>query len=459
MADIQSMCWIIPESIDLEAILKKDPPNFKYKIDYFYYFVDLIVEASDLEDLDNDSGYVKLEAKKLQSFARKYNDYLDYLRRKFVNRSKKYIVGKESFGYCISLKSDLKGLKAIPIIDFKIRQKLKKLYKEEQRVIQNVSKKHYHLTKWFNKHLTIEEEKARQKVDELLPYKPAEGMIWGEIKGRPSNVAKRYKALSAIQKFVTQDFYYSVDENIGRFHSNVANIKKELRAFIRYDGQKLVNIDIKNSQPLFSTLLLSEAFYNKHSKYVNIYSIPSILQLLSNPNDKHISFISHYIMIVKSSKTQSSKEFKRYNKLVYSGDFYKKISSIIAPKEPFDKSAMKTMMFMVFFSSNRFIGQPKAQFKRLFRAHFPEVYEVFKRIKKGNHAALSHLLQRIESNIIVELASRRIAEERPEVPIFTVHDSIATTLGNEEYIEAVIKEEIFSYTGLKVKLGREYWTD
>ena len=95
MADIQSMCWIIPESIDLEAILKKDPPNFKYKIDYFYYFVDLIVEASDLEDLDNDSGYVKLEAKKLQSFARKYNDYLDYLSMKFVNRSKKYIVVKE----------------------------------------------------------------------------------------------------------------------------------------------------------------------------------------------------------------------------------------------------------------------------------------------------------------------------------------------------------------------------
>jgi len=459
MADVKSMCWIIPESIDLEEILMKDPPNFKYKIDYFYYFIDLIVEASGLEDLDNDSGYVKLQAKRLQQFTHEYNKYLDYLRRKFVHRSKKYIVGKESFGYRISLKSDLKGLKAIPISDFKIRQKIKKLYKEEQRVIQKVSKKHHHLTKWFNKHLTIEEEKSRQKVDELLPYKPAKGMIWGEIKGKPSNVAKRYKALSAIQKIVTQDFYYSVDENIGRFHSNVANIKKELRAFIRYDGQKLVNIDIKNSQPLFSTLLLSEAFYNKHSKPINIYNIPSVLPLLSPPSDKHISSIRHYIMIVKTSEKQYSKGFRRYNKLVSSGDFYKKISSVIAPKMPFDKAAMKTMMFMVFFSSNRFIGQPQAQFKRLFRAHFPEVYEVFKRIKKGNHAALSHLLQRIESNIIVELASRRIAEERPEVPIFTVHDSIATTVGNEEYIEAVIEEEIFGYTGLKVKLGREYWTD
>jgi hypothetical protein len=239
----------------------------------------------------------------------------------------------------------------------------------------------------------------------------------------------------------------------------VANIKKELRAYITYDGQKLVNIDIKNSQPLFSTLLISEAFYDLRTKPLNIFNIPSVLPLLSNPHDKHVSFIGHYIMLVKNSKTQYSKGFQRYKSLVLSGDFYRRISKIIAGGEPFDKAQMKTMMFMVFFSSNRFIGQPQAKYKKLFRQHFPEVYEVFKRIKKGNHAALSHLLQRIESNIIVERASRRIALERPDLPIFTVHDSIATTVGNEDYVETVIKEEVYNYTGLKVKLGREYWTD
>lgn len=457
MPDIQSMCWLIPDSIDLEAILKKDPPKFKYKIDYFYYLIDLIVEKSDLEDLDNDRGYVKLNARLLQDFNKKYKQYLEYLRKKFVHRSKQYVPGKESFGYRISLKGDLKNLKAIPIVDFKIRQKVK-----AQHVKQNIDmgkgvKKHKHLTKWFNKFLTIDEEGAKKKVDELFPYNPVKGGIWGEHKTRPSNVAKRYKAFSSIQKFVNQDFYYSVDENIGRFHSNIANIKKELRAFIRYDGQKLVNVDIKNSQPLFSTLLLTRAFYNKHSKPINIYHIPSVLPLLSTPYHQLLSIIDHYIMIVESSETQYSKGFKKYISLVNSGDFYRKVSSVIAPGKPYNKAEMKTMMFLVFFSNNRFIGQPEAHFKRLFKASFPEVYEVFKRLKKGNHTALSHILQRIESSVIVEKASRRITEERPNLPIFTVHDSIATTVGNEKYVSQLIKEEILNFTGLSAQIGIEYW--
>lgn len=457
MADVKSMCWLIPESIDLEEILKKEPPKFKYKIDHFYYLIDLIVQASDLQDLDNDSGYVRLNAKRLQYFNKNYNHYLEYLRKKFVGRSKQYIPGKESFGYRITLKSDLKNLKAVPIVDFKIRQKIKAEYVEHKLEMEKGVKKHKHLTHWFNKFLTIDEEGARKRVDELFPYNPVKGGIWGPVKGRASKVAKRYKAFSSIQKIANQDFYYSVDENIGRFHSNIANIKKELRAFIRYDGQKLVNVDIKNSQPLFSTLLLTKAFYNPHSKPINIYHIPTVLQLLSTPHNKLLSTISHYIMIVESSETQSSKGFKKYAALVNSGDFYRKISEVIAPNKPYNKAEMKTMMFMVFFSSNRFIGQSQADFKRLFKANFPEVYEVFRLLKKGNHATLSHVLQRVESNVIIERAARRIAEEKPNLPIFTVHDSIATTVGNEGYVSAVLKEEIYKYTGLKAKLGKEYW--
>jgi hypothetical protein len=459
MADIKSMCWIIPASIDMEEILKKDPPEFKHKVDYFYYIIDTITEASDLEDLDNNAGFVNLQAKRLQAFNHNYGKYIDYLLGKVIRRDG-YVVGKKSFGYCINIRNEDGGLKAVPIIDFIARKNLKQEYAEKKKNSGIKGKKYDYLTKWFNPQLKIDGEKAREKVNELFP--PLTGAIRGTKKGQPSRTTKRYKSLVAIEKFEKQEFYNSVDGNIGRFHSNIANIKKELRQFITYNEQQLVNVDIKNSQPLFSTLLLSEAFYNILSKPINIYNIPSVLPYINinitNIN-KTISIIDHYIMIVESSESVNNKGFQKYIDLVNSDDFYRRMASIIAPNKPYVKAEMKTMMFMVFFSSNRFIGQPQAQFKRLFRAHFPEVYEVFRMIKKGNHAALSHLLQRIESNIIVELASRRIAEERPEVPIFTVHDSIATTVGNEEYIEAVIEEEIFGYTGLKVKLGREYWTD
>ena len=457
MADVQSMCWVIPECINLEIILKKNPPNFKYKIDYFYYIIDTITEASEVEDLDTNAGFVNLQAKRLQAFNYNYVKYIDYLLWRVIRRDGVYIPGKKSFGYCLSIKNEGGHIKAIPIKDPIARKNIKKEHEGKRKTTVTTGKKYHYLTKWFNTQLKIDGERARQKLDELFPQ--LTGAIRGTKKGNPSRTTKLYKSLIAIEKFEKQQFYTSVDDNIGRFHSNIANIKKELRAFITYNGQKLVNIDIKNSQPLFSTLLLTRAFYKNSSKSINIYRLPSVLTLINTNKsiiNNTISIIDHYIMIVESSKTQYSKGFKKYNTLVNSGDFYKKISGLIAPNNPFNKAEMKTMMFMVFFSSNRFIGQPQAHFKRLFKAYFPEVYKVFALLKKKNHAALSHILQRIESNVIVELAAKRLSQESPHLPIFTVHDSIATTEGNEVYVSKVIREEIFKFTGLNAKLGIEY---
>jgi hypothetical protein len=58
---------------------------------------------------------------------------------------------------------------------------------------------------------------------------------------------------------------------------------------------------------------------------------------------------------------------------------------------------------------------------------------------------------------MIESVAMRISHERPELPIFTIHDSIATTAGNEEYVQTVIKEEAFRLTGLRLKLGKENW--
>ena len=55
-------------------------------------------------------------------------------------------------------------------------------------------------------------------------------------------------------------------------------------------------------------------------------------------------------------------------------------------------------------------------------------------------------------------ASKRIAKECPDLPIFTIHDSIATTFGNEHYLATIITEEVKNLTDLDVQLGYEYWT-
>ena len=77
--------------------------------------------------------------------------------------------------------------------------------------------------------------------------------------------------------------------------------------------------------------------------------------------------------------------------------------------------------------------------------------------KDQDNRYLSLLLQQIESTLILKHIVPRIASERPDLPIFTIHDSVATTVGNEEYIERVMREEIERLTGLQPKFGIEYW--
>ncbi|AHW62351.1 hypothetical protein FH5T_20015 [Draconibacterium orientale] len=66
-------------------------------------------------------------------------------------------------------------------------------------------------------------------------------------------------------------------------------------------------------------------------------------------------------------------------------------------------------------------------------------------------------MQRIESEVILRKVVSRIASEKPNLPIFTIHDSVATTVGDEKYVKNVMKEEIKSFTKLNAKFGLEYW--
>ena len=73
--------WRIPSSIDLESLLEKHPPKFKrpYKIDYFYYFIELLCDMMEYNDLDGNGGFVNLNAQLMQAIVSNYKEYLDYL--------------------------------------------------------------------------------------------------------------------------------------------------------------------------------------------------------------------------------------------------------------------------------------------------------------------------------------------------------------------------------------------
>nr|WP_315183659.1 hypothetical protein [uncultured Flavobacterium sp.] len=448
--------WRIPSSIDLESLLDKYPPKFKrpYKIDYFYYFIELLCDMMEYNDLDGNGGYVNLNAQLMQSIVHNYNEYLDYLlEHRVIRTDKKYIPGAKSMGYVLNKLNYDAEIKQIAVKSSVVRKNRAKKNRALGQEMKATCTKHSYLTKWFNEKLQIDAEGAYAKIEELFPE--LTGAIRGVRKGRASRATKKYSAKLAVQKFAAGNFYYKLDENVGRFHSNLTNIKKELRNFITYDGKPLVNIDIKNSQPLLSTILLEPSFYalQKKPRYINIHQLPSSFNLLTN-NNKH-TYTDTIIMLVKVLQSSDIKEVNIYSSIAKSGDFYQQLSKIMYPKRPFEKAEMKKLTYTVFFSNNRSIQGMHYASKRDFRRIFPDIYKIFSVIKRKNHRALSHILQRIESEIMIQKACKRISIEQPTLPIFTIHDSILTTDGNQDYVEKVIIEEAFKLTGLKVSLGKE----
>ncbi len=232
----------------------------------------------------------------------------------------------------------------------------------------------------------------------------------------------------------------------------------EYRNYIRYNNENLVSIDISNSQPYISTVLFNKDFYNQESPF-NIHSITSL-----SPLSHSLSSTSHTYppppMLEESSETPIIPDIQLFRDLVKNGELYEyledKFGEELGLSFP-DRKAIKEVVFTVLFTSNRFIGQEEAKPKRLFKKLFPSVYEVFAHFKKQDKTFLACLLQRIESYLILNVICKRISREYPDLPIYTLHDSIATTSGNENKIEVIMREELTKHIGIAPHLKYDYW--
>ena len=121
---------------------------------------------------------------------------------------------------------------------------------------------------------------------------------------------------------------------------------------------------------------------------------------------------------------------------------------------PFEKAKAKKSFYQFIYSAN---NENYWEEKRLISEAFPQATRLFEFIKQKDYVLISHIMQRLESILMIEVISRRIAAEKPNLPIFTVHDSIATLHEEVPYVKQVIKEEFKRYLGIVPKLGLEKW--
>ena len=205
-----------------------------------------------------------------------------------------------------------------------------------------------------------------------------------------------------------KSWWYEFDGKNRRFYSNVANLTRELRAYLRVRGSPLVEVDIKNSQPLFVGMVAKAA---------------------GVPCDEYLRLCE--------------------------ADLYQHL----ADKGGYTRPQVKEqLMKRALFAAN-FAAAQKLPVKRLFDKLFPEMAEFIREQKKGQktkhdqkpHGRFAVAAQYEESKFIIYSVCNRIRKERPDCWLATVHDSILTLPDNVEYVISVMTEE-FARLGVSPRL-------
>lgn len=454
--------YYFPKNLNLTEILKNNPPKFHYNLDCFVLIIGTITYLrtvyKDYQDLD----FIPLNAQVLQSKIRSYNFYLDYLLTNgIILTDNQYIPNQKSRGYKIAEAYIVDGFRLFTIT----KRSLCKVSNEETERLKYLNDNYHYLTKWFNPNLQIDKTKADIYLKMLLK---------NDLSDNDSKAYLRYyHRKNAVQMLNNGIYHLSVDSNIKRFHSNITNLKSELRKFVTYSGKRLCSIDVKNSQPFLATIFFNKNFYSKVKDETNLYnldqkvyssilpSIPSILSILSS-----IPSYSSIIMLVKSTIEECGNEFELFCTLVDRGLFYKYLSEkygeITNTKYDLDipenKRKFKGMIFEVLYSTNWFINQKEAEMKRFFRKLFPRVYKVFSLIKrKGQNSNLPRILQLVESEIVVRRVAKIFTETYKDVPVYTIHDSLVTLEEYKQQAYDLMKQEFEKVIQLKPSLHVEIW--
>jgi hypothetical protein len=310
-----------------------------------------------------------------EKYGHLYNYYMDYLVEfKVISVLKKHMKGKNARIY--------------KLVDDVLRGKITR-YKNDDKVL--VKKYRNAVSKILFEDIRNNKilPEIKQKLVEDL-YKVSidysRAIFYLDSTIQDSDIYHKNKY--SVECIENKHIFYHFD-NYGRMHTNFTILKSFIRKNCLYiGGEETFEIDIKNSQPLF------------------------LVKLIEN-ND---------------SNTVDPKELELFKYLTKNGNFYQYIIDNSKIKE---KKKVKDCIYKVLFGKNY-----KNKQDELFKELFPTIYDFIKIYKKnqGDYRILAYNLQNLESEFIFNKVIKSIISYDPNIPIFTVHDSIISTIKHKEFV-------------------------
>lgn len=191
-----------------------------------------------------------------------------------------------------------------------------------------------------------------------------------------------------VDSILNKEYFYARDNKTGRLFHNISNLPRELRKYLRIDGVRPVEVDVKQCQPLLLSVL-----------YTN--------------------------------SPEEQEERKRYLELV-DGDFYAAFS-LPGKTRKQNKEQVFTQIF--FDKTHEYY-----ELWRKFRDMFPLLAAHVVDVKKHHHNKLALFLQGLEAAGMIEGACRTLASEG--IFAVSIHDSVLCKPEDAEVVADIICSHI-----------------
>jgi hypothetical protein len=169
-----------------------------------------------------------------------------------IESDNQYIVGQKSKGYRLTNTFHNSDFISCDITDKRFYDKLIRLQQEKYN---NLSGLHQEMFSFVKSSFTYDLESAYKYLNTF-----------------DTSYESKISIRLNLEKIKDKDFYFSTDTKTGRVFNNYTNLKREFRQFIKdKNGSSLTEIDIRNSQPLFLSVLVNQYYNNNLSYDVTFY--------------------------------------------------------------------------------------------------------------------------------------------------------------------------------------------
>ena len=249
----------------------------------------------------------------------------------------------------------------------------------------------------------------------------------------------------SVEQIRKGELWFVVDD-FGRLHTNLTNLTRRLRAHLTVAGERLVNVDISESQPLFMGMAIAtnqarqgegretgEGEAGTHGT-----AIPLMLD--------NVMLDSDTLLGGGFERNRLPADLRRYVELCEARGLYK----VVADRLGKTRDEAKQSVMVAFFDKSCHHNKASVVLEGL----FPSVMASMRRIKTPDYRRLAHVAQRIESAFMFGRVVPRIMERRPDLFLATIHDSILTTTKEGAFVQGVMHDE-FRHLGLSPQVKVE----